>query len=453
MSDRESAGGRSRALPVALVVLATIAGLLAVFAIWAKRQALETESWVETSGELIADVAIQEAVAGFLVDELYANADVRAEVAELLPPRAAPLAGPIAGGLRQAADEIALRALERPAVQDLWEEANRVAHQNLIAVVEGGGGEVSTEGGVVTLDLTAILSQVAAQIGLPESLVDKLPPDAANLEILRADELEAAQTGVDVLETLAWLLLALTLLLYAIAIYISGERRRETLRAVGYSFVVVGALALIGRGLAGDAVVGALTADSRNEPAVEGVWSIGTSMLAEIGSAAILYGVAIIFSAWLAGPTRIATSARGFAAPWLRRPTVAYGGLAVLLLLLFWWNPTPATERLAPSLLLIVLLTLATEMLRRRTVAEFPDRVTTFSAAGLAQTMAEQTREAIARRTRARAERVEAEAAGSRLDALERIARLRESGMLTDQEAEAEKRKLVPASPATAEEQ
>ena len=439
----ENAIGSRRALPLVLVVVASLIALLAVFAVWAKRQLLETDSWVETSTELLAEADIRDAVAGFLVDELYANVDVQSEIAGLLPPDAALLAGPVAGGLRQAADEVAKRALEQAAVQALWEDANRGAHETFLTIVDGGTENVSTEDGVVTLDLSAILEQVAEQTGLPGTLVSKLPPQAANLEILRSDELSAAQTGVDLLRTLVWVLVGLTFLLYGIAIAISGSRRRETLRAVGYGFIVVGAIVLVVRNLAGDAVVSSLTSSAADEPAVSATWSISTSLLSEAGGAAILYGIAIVLSAWLAGPTRIATGARGALAPHLRRPGVAYGGLALLILALFWWNPTPATERLWPSLILIALLVLGTEMLRRRTEAEFPDRVSTFSAAGMAQTMAAQTRESLARRTRARAEQQEGEAAVSRLDALERIGRLRESGVLSEAEAEAEKARLI----------
>lgn len=441
--------GSRRALPLTLVVIGSLVGLLAVFSIWAKRQLLETDSWVETSTELLAEAEIRDALAGFLVDELYTSVDVESEIAGVLPPRAAPLAGPIAGGVRQAADEIAKRALEQQAIQDLWEEANRDAHEILLRIVDGGGENVSTEDGVVTLDLSAILAQVAAQTGLPDSLVQKLPPQAAELEILRADELGAAQDGVDLLRTLVWVLTALTLGLYAVAIAISGARRRETLRAVGYSLIAVGAIVLIVRDLAGGALTDALASSTSSEPAVDATWAISTSMLAEAGGAGILYGIVVVFSAWLAGPTGAATGLRGALAPYLRRPTVAYAGLGVLLVLLFCWDPTPATERLIPSLLLIVLLVLGTEMLRRRTIAEFPERVTTFSAAGMAQTMASQTRESVARLTRARTERSEGEATSARLEALERIGRLRESGLLTEAEAEAEKARLLGSGPGT----
>ena len=92
-------------------------------------------------------------------------------------------------------------------------------------------------------------------------------------------------------------------------------------------------------------------------------------------------------------------------------------------------------------------------MLRRRTEQEFPDRVTTLSAAGMAQTMAEQTRDSIGRRVRARTERRESEAASSRVEALERIGRLRESGVLSEEEFKAEKERLLGSSvePGTAE--
>jgi hypothetical protein len=43
----------------------------------------------------------------------------------------------------------------------------------------------------------------------------------------------------------------------------------------------------------------------------------------------------IVLAAWLAGPTRWATSIRRALTPYLRQPGYAYGGLATLLLLVF----------------------------------------------------------------------------------------------------------------------
>jgi hypothetical protein len=442
-----------RWLPTALVVVASLIALLAVFAIWAQRQLLETDSWVDTSTQLLENEDIRDAVALYLVDELYANVDVEAEIRKQLPPELAVLANPAAGALRQVADQIAQRALETPPVQTAWEDANRAAHELLIQVVEGGGDNLSTTGGTVTLDLGAILGQVADQIGLPGDLASKLPPDIGQLEILRSDELQAAQNGVDLLKTLAWVLTALALGLYALAVYLARDRRREVLRSVGFGFAAVGLIVFFLHGVAGNAVVGSLTTTASSEPAVQATWDIGTSLLTTAAGSMVLYGIAIVFAAWLAGPSRPATAVRRTLAPYLRQPRIAYAGLALILVLLFWWSPTPGFSRLLPSLILIGLLVFGTEVLRRRTELEFPDRVMTHSAAGMAQTMAEQTRDSIGRRVRARTERRESEAASSRVEALERIGRLRDSGVLSEEEFKAEKGRLLGSSvePGTAE--
>src|SRR5205823_10211585 len=166
----------------------------------------------------------------------------------------------------------------------------------------------------------------------------------------RSDQLAAVQDGVRILRTLAWLLAAIALALYALAIYLARDRRRETLRSVGVGFVAIGVLVLFAHGLAGNYVVGALTTTAAAEPPTQATWSIGTSQLVEIAQAMVGYGVVILLGAWLAGPTASATWIRRGATPYLRQPRIAYGTLAVLLALIFWWSPTQATRRLIPSL-------------------------------------------------------------------------------------------------------
>jgi hypothetical protein len=113
-----------------------------------------------------------------------------------------------------------------------------------------------------------------------------------------------------------------------------------------------------------------------------------------------------------------------------------------LLVLLFWWNPTEGTSRLAPSLLLIALLALGVELLRRQVIHEFPDRVTTGSPAGIAQGLAARMREGRERRM-ARAAPVAEAPQERRIARLERLARLQESGVLTDEEFSEEKRRIL----------
>ena len=58
-------------------------------------------------------------------------------------------------------------------------------------------------------------------------------------------------------------------------------------------------------------------------------------------------------------------------APYLREPLIAYAGLAVVLaVVLFWWAPTPATRNPATAVLLVALVALGFEGLRRKAARE-----------------------------------------------------------------------------------
>ena len=441
MSPRDASKktGR-RALPIILIILATIVGVTSVFALWAKRQLLETETWSTTSEQLIQHPDVQAALSTFIVTAIYDNVDVEAELADRLPPRLAPLAGPASGALRSGADDVALKALEQPRVQQLWVEANAAAQRKLIALVEHEGEFVATTGGVVTLDLKSLLESVTAQLGLGGKLVAKLPPEATSVEVMRSSELNAVQKGLNLLRKVGYVLTALVLLLYAAAILLAGDRRRTTLRSVGFSFIFVGALVLFARGAAANLVVDSLSEAASSDAAVSAVFDIGTSLLLETAQSIVAYGIVIVLAAWLAGPTGWATSIRRALTPYLRQPGYAYGGLALLLVLVFWWDPVIATHRLVPSLLLIAFAVLGTEMLRRQVIREFPDHVTPGSPGGAAQGIADRIRRPSVATAGAPSAAVGAD---PRVGEIERLAGLRDSGALTDDEFAVEKARIL----------
>src|SRR5215208_4346723 len=122
-SDRSA---RRRLLPLSLITVGSVLALLAIFALWANRQLLDTDNWTETSSELLEHEEIRGQLAIFLVDQLYANVDVQLERAA--PPRLDPLTGPAAGALRNVAVRGMDELLARPRAQAIWEEANRRAH-------------------------------------------------------------------------------------------------------------------------------------------------------------------------------------------------------------------------------------------------------------------------------------------------------------------------------------
>ena len=438
MADGDGSDGpRFRRTSLALVVVASLLLFCGAFAVWAARQALNTDDWVETSTELLEDEEIQAAVETFLVDTLFDNVDVQGELQGVLPPRLQPLAGPAASGLRELAGRVAERAVESPKLQELWADANRAAHEQLIVVIEGGGEALSTEGGVVTLDLRTLVEQVGSRVGI--DVADKLPESVGEVEVLRSDELAAAQDAADLLKKLSYGLILAALAVYAIALWLARGRRREMVRAIGFAWIVVGIAVLAVRELAGGAIVGSLASTASVEPAIERTWAIGTSLLAASAAALVGYGVVAVLGAALAGPRPTATAARRELAPAFHSVAAAYALLLVIVLLVFLWAPTEGTQRLAPSIVLLVLMVAGFEALRRKTVADFPDE--TWETAGARWSERFAGAGAAMRSGRAKVAKPDPEE--ERIAKLERLRELHEAGLLDDEELAAEKRRIL----------
>jgi hypothetical protein len=357
----------------ALLVLGTIVAILSIVSVWANRQLLNADNWADTSTELLADQAIRTQVAGYLVDEVYANVNVSAELSNALPTRLKPLAGPAAGGLRNAAENVTARALGRPRVQQAWRTANQLAAERFIAIAEGNSQFVTISGQTVYLDLRALLLDVVQRLGLSGRLVGRIPPGAGRIAIVNSSQASAVQDAAAALRGLALVLPLAAFLLLAGAVAAARGRRRETLRAVGWCLVIAGVVVLVARTVAGSRVVDSLARTEAVVPAAQAAWSIGTSMLKDIAWAMILGAIPVIAAAWLAGATRPAVALRRGMAPWLREePTVAYAVAGVLVLLLIAWGPIPATRMLVPVLVMIGLVALGVAALRAQAAREFP---------------------------------------------------------------------------------
>ena len=436
---------RLRRTSIAIIVLAGIVAFFAVFAVWAKRQLLETDTWTETSTKVLANHNVQDALDDFLVDALYKEVNVEHQIKKALPDNLQGLAGPAAGGIRELALRAALQALQSPTFQNLWAQANQKAHAAFLQIIEGGNETLSTQGGVVNLDLGRVVNQVAQNAGV--DVKGKIPPDAARIELLRSDELGLAQDAVNVLRVLDLALPALALALFGLAIYLARGWRREAVRACGIAFMAVGVLVLVARSIAGGIVVDQLAKTDAVRPAADAVWGIVTSLLRDEGVAMIVYGALIVVGAWLAGKTAPAREIRRALTPALTRRAWGYPALGVIVLLFFWLGPTSGTNRLLPSLVLIALFIAGFEGLRHQAMRDFPEETPE-------RAMEEwKARWARARgwvrerglRRKAPADVQEAVAADARLEALERLGRLRDSGVLDAVEFSREKERILAA--------
>lgn len=444
---------KRRGIVTVLFVLATVIGIFAIAALWVNRQVLNTDNWTDTSAKMLADPTIRATLAAYMVDEIFDNVDVQGQLEEALPGRTKALAGPAAAGLRDLADRAAPQVLAKPRVQQAWEQANRVAHTQLLKVLEDRGKFVSTGGGDVVLNLRTLIDEMALQLGvssqvasvrqrlqgLPPSAkrtlqqklgLETLPNSAGQITILHSDELETAQKATKAVKGLAVVLTALMLILFALAVFLASGWRRVALRTTGWCFFGVGLVVLIGRRIGGDQLVNALVPSTSVRPAVHIAWETGTALLYAIAVAAMIYGIMLVLAAWLAGPTRPAVAVRRALAPSLEhRIVTVYGVAAILFLLFILWGPTPATRKVWGVAIIGVLVALGVWMLREQTKEEFPDAQKGDTMARLRGSWNSMQAKRAARKTGA-----PQLAASSRVDELERLTALHDRGVLDDTE-------------------
>jgi hypothetical protein len=357
-----------RVAVTALLVVATLLTTAFGFSLWAKRQALDTDNWVDTSGALLEDEDIRQAIGLFIIDRLYQSDEVAAQLEQVLPPRLVPLAKPAAAGLKQVAQRNAGRVLGTPAALQAWETANRTAHETLLRILNSNAAENG-----VSLQLKDLFQQMATATGLPPSAVDKLPPEVSELQITGPGQLEKARDALDGFRTLLWVLLLLTIAAYAAVIALSADRRRATVR-VGGSLILAGIALLAIRRIGGAYVVDAL-ADAPNAHAVaDDAWNIATSLLVDVASGGMLFGLFLVIGAWLQGEgTRATALRRASAYSFRERPGAVRAVLAAGILLLVIWGPVPWTQKLWGIAIFTVLAYLWLEWTRRQTLEQFPD--------------------------------------------------------------------------------
>jgi hypothetical protein len=449
-----------------VLVIATILTIFAFLTIWANRQVLSTDQWTDTSTQLLEKPAVRTALANYLVDTLFNNIDVQAELENNLPPELSGLAGPATGGLRQLAFKGADSALEQPIVQQAWKNANKATHEQLIQILDGGSAEISTANGVVTINTKLLLQQVADQVGVPRSLVDKLPASVGSLTVLKSDELKTAQQASKAVKGLTWVFTLLALLFYIAAIWLAAGRRRRAVFWMGLSLVTVGVIVLLIHSFAKTPLVDALSSTSAVQPAVSDVYDISTQLLKEMAVSILFSGLLVLLATWLAGPYAYAVKFRHAVAPYLREYlplSIAFA--ALLFLLMVWWAPTHGFRTTAGLLLNLLLAVSGFVALTLMTRKEFPDaepadmsQVNDWfsghwqSTRGWVKDRTQTVQSSMHRDAPTEVSTVDpptketvvaAPAADDQMAALDRLQSLRERGALSDEEFAAQKKKLL----------
>jgi hypothetical protein len=365
-------GGRAAGVWI-LIAVTTLIALVASTNVWLQYQALDTDNFVNAADELLDNDDIKEALSVYLVNELYDQVDVEAQLAERLPEDLEGLAGPVAAGLRQPATQAVEAIVGTSQFRAAWDKIIREAHTVLVGILEDDGDVISTSGGVVTLELGELVKQVGERVGVSDDALSNIPDDAGQVVIAESAQLNELQNAVKVIEWVSALALILVLGLYALAVLLAAGARRLTLRNIGWAVVLWGLILLVLRRVGIDYLVDQLD-NPAIQPSAKAIYGIETQLLAQLGWVVVFSGFVVVVAAVLAGPTRAAISVRRFLSPALNgSPGLVWGGAAFLFFLLLLWSPTPAFDQWYTVLILAALFAGGVGALRSQTMREFPD--------------------------------------------------------------------------------
>ncbi len=337
----------------------------AVVAVWVRNEVLDTSRYVDNVAPLASNPDVVNTVANNVTAALFDQIDVQQAAEQALPPRAEFLAGPLTTGLRDFTFRTAVSVLSSKQFQEIWRDANRVAHQQLRKALTNEGTVITTENGKVVLDLSPLVEQVRLalkQRGI--GVFDRIPADRLGLrfELMDASNLSSAQRATRVLQTLRWVLPITALACLGFGLALSTNRRRSLVRwGIGTAFAaaVLGAGVGVGRSLYLDAVTG----PSLPRATAAAVFDTLVRYLRDGVRLVILLGLVVAVGAWLSGPGRLATKVRatigragtsagargwtfGEFGHWVaaHRMGCRVGALLIALVVLTLWNhPRPAT--------------------------------------------------------------------------------------------------------------
>ncbi|MDR7384978.1 hypothetical protein [Promicromonospora iranensis] len=373
---------RHRARSATAVVLIVVGALLApvgVVAAWAERTLTDTDRYVATVAPLADDPTVQAALAGRMTQAVMTRIDVGSlldsvagglgerdlapRAAEALPLLEAPLSSGVESFVRSTADSV----VTSDEFSSAWDQANRVAHEQLVTVMRGEGGNLVQVGqdGQLTIQLSGMIDLLKARLAERGfGLAANLPTIDATFTVMQTTQLVEVRNRYAQIVALGTWLPWMVLLLLGAGVLLAARHLRA-LVAAGIALaagMLVLALGLaVARGLYLDALSGVVLRLDAAEVLFDQLVMFLRATLRTVG----VLGLVVALAAYLGGSSPSARSLRaglgrsfgsarawaegrgvssGPAGVWLARyrgvARAAVVALAVLVLLLAS-NPTP----------------------------------------------------------------------------------------------------------------
>ena len=250
----DSAGSRRRrgVLSGIALVLACLTIVVATLAIWVHQVALDTDRFTALVTDVVAAPAVIDPVAARVSQQVITALDIESRIADQLPGDSTALARTITAAAQGALERQLQQVLADPRVQSGLLRSVSFTHAHLVDFLRGDATALTIVDGYVQLDVFPVVGAALAElqsIGLipadaqlpdlssdevPAALADRLestlgitlPADFGTVRLMEAARLTAAQSAVRVFDLVVVVLIALSVILVTLAIWLARDRRR-----------------------------------------------------------------------------------------------------------------------------------------------------------------------------------------------------------------------------------
>ena len=377
---------------VLLIIAGCVLAPLSVVAVWTANQVSDTSSYVANVTPLIKDPAIQNALTNKLTTEIVTKINVKgradqaaAELSQKGFTRIGGLLKGVSGSLTSGVQGFVHSRIHKiitgPRMANAWVQVNRVASQQLVAVLSGRGGKngaVGVSNGQVTLDL-APLEAVAKQdlVARGLTIAAKIPVVHKTFPLFPSKNLAKAQKAYRLINDLKIVLPILTLALLGLGVLAARGHRRALIGAgLGFaaSMLVLGAGLAIARALYLNSVPASASTD-----AAAAAFDILVRFIKTALRTLLVAGLIVAAGAFFTGPSRAAVRTRSAFASGLgslrrggesaglstgpvgswtyaHRHALRIAAVALAALIFVFWGHPTATVTIVIAVLLLVAL-------------------------------------------------------------------------------------------------
>jgi hypothetical protein len=394
----------------AAIVLILVGALLAPVAVvgkWARDLVVDTDTYVNTVAPIASDPGVQAAVTNrvtnAVVDALNLD-ELTTQVGDALatlnlPPIVSTGIQSLKGPLQDAVTGFVRKQVNKIVTSDAfaatWTEANRTAHEQIVATLRGDPDALAqiSDSGQLLIDITPIIEQVkSALVDAGFTLAGRIPTIKVTFPVASSSDLVRLQNAYRAIDVIGAALPWISLLLLAAGV-LFAQRRSRALVIAGLSLAA--AMALLAVGLA----IGRWFYSNSLPPAVQRpdvavtLYDQFVSLLRVELRVGLVLGLLVAIIAFFAGGTPAARSVRetsGRGVAWVRGlgdrhgvGTGAFGvwlyeqrtlirvvviGIAVLVLVL----ADDVTGRYVATVAIVALLVLGVITLLSRPVHDEP---------------------------------------------------------------------------------